>query len=307
MSKMLRFGRTAGAVAAIALALPASQAGAAQTCLHLPPNKVGLQLYSFMTELRPPGAAPGAVVDLARLDAVFGILQRDGWRNVENFGGDWGQGIVGYKAALDRHGLKVVASHDTPEDGSWPAALDRAKTLGQTYVGSGTYGAPGLDTLDHVLATAAHLNELGEQAAARGLRFYVHSHETEFKNTFSYDLNGDGRSETATAWEIIEANTNPRYVNFEVDIHWARRAMGLDKFEDLLSFLRKHRSRIVLLHIKDTTQDGKIADLGRGTTDWARLIEAAGPQIGYYLWEFDMPPSPAQSSKIASDYFNCPR
>jgi sugar phosphate isomerase/epimerase len=307
MSNIFRPGRLAGAVAAAALALPATQAMAAPACLNLPANKVGLQLYSFMTELRPPGAAPAAPVDPKRLDAVFGVLQRDGWRNVENFGGDWGQGAAGYKAALDRHGLRVVASHETLDDASWPAALDRAKTLGQTYIGSGNYGQPGLDTLEHVLATAAHLNKLGEQAAARGLKFYVHSHETEFANTFSYDLNGDGRAETATAWEIVAARTNPRYVNFEVDIHWARRAMGLDKFDDLLAFLRKHRSRIVLLHIKDTTPDGKIADLGRGTTDWRRLIDAAGPQIGYYLWEFDMPPSPGESSKIASAYISCRR
>ena len=116
-----------------------------------------------------------------------------------------------------------------------------------------------------------------------------------------------GRAETATAWEIVAAKTDPRYVSFEIDVHWARLANGLENFDDLLAFLQKHRNRIVLLHIKDTAPDGKIADLGRGTTDWRRLIAAAGPQIAYYLWEFDGPPAPMESARIAYAYMTCGR
>ncbi len=36
----------------------------------------------------------------------------------------------------------------------------------------------------------------------------------------------------ASAWEIVAANTDPRYVHFEVDIHWARVGIGLDKFDE---------------------------------------------------------------------------
>lgn len=299
------------AIVAAALSATASAALAAgPACLNVPKAKVGLQLYSLLGELRPPGASPAAgaarpPVDTARLDRIYGNLSAIGWKNIENFDGDWTMGEAGYKKMVEGHGMKIVASHDNTDDVTFTAAIQRAKAWGQTYVGSGNYGQPGLDTLDHVLETAAHLNKLGQMAAAQGLKFYVHNHQTEFKNTFSYDLNGDGRPETVSAWEIVAAKTDPRYVHFEIDIHWARVAMGLDNMQELTAFLRKHRDRIVLLHIKDTTASGEITDLGKGTTDWAQIVSAAGPQIGYYLWEFDRPTDPLASARIAYDFMNC--
>lgn len=305
----------AGAVLLAAIASGTAAQAAAPNCLGIPADRIGMQLYSVATELRPPGPplAAGAPrpapppVDPVKLDSVLAALSGIGWRNIENYSGNWGIGDAGYKAVLDRHQLKSVAAHEATDDAGWTAVLDRAKALGQTHVGSGNYGQPGLDTLEHVLQTAAHLNALGAQASARGLKFYVHSHRDEFTNTFSYDVNGDGRAETATAWEIVAAKTDPRHVTFEVDVHWARVALGIDKFEDLLAFLQKYRARITLLHIKDTSPTGEIADLGRGTTDWRRLVSAAGPQVAYYLWEFDRPPNPLQSAKVAYDYITCAR
>lgn len=305
---------TMAALLTTALSAIASTAFAAgPSCLNVPSAKIGLQLYSLLTEIRPPGPPlpagaprpPPAPVDPAKLESVYAGLAAIGWKNVESFDGNLGQGDAAYKAIIDRHGMKIVASHESLDDASFAAALDRAKLLGQTYIGSGGYGQPGLTKLEDVLATAARLNRLGQMAAQRGLKFYVHNHQLEFTNTFSYDLNGDGRPETVSAWEIVAAKTDPRFVNFEIDIHWAHLAMGQGKYEDLTAFLRKHRSRIILLHIKDTTTDGKIADLGRGTTDWSQIVAAAGPQIGYYLWEFDRPPNPMASAKIAYDFMSC--
>ncbi len=313
-------GKNTGARAAMAALLAATAVGFASTawaagpsCLNVPPAKIGLQLYSLLTEIRPPGPPlpagaprpPPAPVDPARLERVYAGLQAIGWKNVENFDGNFGLGDAAYKALIDRHGMKIVASHDNLADAPFAAALDRAKLLGQTYIGSGGYGQPGLTRIEDVLATAARLNTQGQMAAQRGLKFYVHNHQLEFTNVFSYDLNGDGRSEKVSAWEIVAAKTDPKFVNFEIDIHWAHLAMGQDKYQDLTAFLRKHRSRIVLLHIKDTASDGKIADLGRGTTDWSQIVAAAGPQVGYYLWEFDRPPNPMASAKIAYDFMSC--
>lgn len=297
------------------LAAGQAQAAAPAACLGLPASKVGMQLYSLATELRPPApplpaGAPRpapAPADPAKVDAVLGALSAIGWRNIENYGGNWGLGDAGFKAMVDRHRLNIVAAHEATEDAGWTAVLDRAKTLDQTYVGSGNYGLPGLTTLEQVLQTAAHLDKLGAAAAARQLKFYVHNHQSEFTNVFPYDIDGDGRTERVTAWEIVAARTDPRYVNFEIDVHWARLAHGVDRFEDLLAFLQKYRSRVVMLHVKDTAPGGEIADLGRGTTDWRRIVSAAGPQVAYYLWEFDRPPNPLQSAKVAFDYISCGR
>jgi sugar phosphate isomerase/epimerase len=299
------------ALLASALSAFAASAFAAPACLSVPAAKIGLQIYSVRAAVRPlpaPGTPPGtpqAPYEAAKLDAVLGQLQQIGWRNFENVNGDWGLGTGAYKALLDKHQLKAVASHDGLTDETWAATLDRAVALGQTYVGSGGYGAPGLDSLAQVLKTAEHLNKLGEQASAKGLKFYVHNHWREFNSVYPFDLNGDGKTEPVSAWEIIAAKTDPRFVNFEVDVHWARVAYGLDNYDQVLKFLEKYRSRVVLLHIKDTAPDGKYTDLGLGTTDWAKLVTAAGPQIGYYLWENDTPENPMASAKIAYDYMTC--
>ena len=254
-----------------------------------------------------PGPAPPLATDAGRVDALLGALHEIGWHNIETVGGNLGLGDAGLKSALEAHHLQVVAAHESLNEPGWESVLDRAKLLGQPFVGSGVFGPPGLNTLDNVLATAANLNKLGQVAYARGLKFYIHSHQDEFRHQFSYDIKGNGHPQMLTAWEIVAANTDPRYVSFEIDIHWARVAMGVDHFEDVLKFLRAHRSRVVLLHIKDTTADGRIADLGRGTTDWRRVLAAAGPQVRFYIWEFDDPPQPLESARIAYDYMTCGR
>jgi len=306
--------RISGTLIGVALGLLSSGVPAAEaTCLRLPQSRIALQLYSVIRELQPP-PEPGAprpglgstlTVDAGRLDALLGELHDIGWRNIETVGGNLGIGDAGLKSALETHQLQVVAAHESLNQPGWESVLDRARLLGQTFVGSSVFGTPGLDTLDNVLATAANLNKLGEAAHARGLKFYIHSHRDEFTHQFSYDVKGNGHPQLVTAWEIVAARTDPRYVSFEIDIHWARLAMGVDRFDDLLKFLRAHRSRVALLHFKDTAADGRIADLGRGTTDWRRVLAAAGPQVQFYIWEFDNPPQPLASAKIAYNYMTC--
>lgn len=298
----------AAAILTFAAGSPALAAG---SCLSLPTAKIGMQIYSVRSAVRPPpppGTPPNAprpAFEAAKLDAVLTQLHQIGWRNIENVNGDWGLGAPAFKALLDKNQIKVVASHDALNDEGWAAALDRAVLLGQALIGSGNYGAPGLDSLAQVLATAERLNKLGEQAAAKGLKFYVHNHWREFNSVYPIDLDGDGRTEPVSAWEIIAAKTNPRFVNFEVDVHWARVAYGLDNHDQVLKFLEKYRSRVVLLHIKDTAPDGAYTDLGRGTTDWAKMLTAAGPQIHYYLWEHDNPTDPMASAKISYEFMTC--
>jgi sugar phosphate isomerase/epimerase len=110
-----------------------------------------------------------------------------------------------------------------------------------------------------------------------------------------------------SAWEIVAANTDPRYVHFEVDIYWAREAFGAGETQELLNFLKRYRDRIVLLHMKDMAPSGAVADLGHGTTNWHEVIDAAGPAVRYYIYEFDLPANPARSAQIGFEYLTCNR
>lgn len=282
------------------------QAGEARAaaCTPIPEAKIAAQTYNFVHDLLPPGAN-GTTPE--RLDAAFAALERAGFGNVEGFGETLGLPSDEYLRLAKKHHLRVVAGHGDLDEGTWPAALARAKARGQELIGSAGFGAPGFGSLADTLATAATLDRLGKAASAQGLIFYVHNHAGEFETKFPYDLDGDGIAEPTSVWEIVAANTDPRDVHFEIDVHWARRGMGIDRFADLLAFLRKYRDRIVLLHVKGTAADGSFADLEKGTTDWPAVFAAAGPGIRYYVWEHESGGDVAAAARAAHAYLRCGR
>jgi sugar phosphate isomerase/epimerase len=285
------------------LLVPVGGGMASAACRPVPADKIALQLYSVARLAQPRSGQDPA----ATLTGLFKTLHEIGYRNVERFGGTLGVAPDAYRAAAHAAQIGIIGSHDPLDAETWERYLTEAAAFGQRYVGSAGFGPPGLDTLEHVLATARNLNARGRAAAAHGLHLYVHNHQAEFETRYRYDIDGNARPRPVSAWEIVAANTDPALVSFEIDVHWARRAFGLERFDDLLAFLRKYAARIVMLHVKETAADGSITDLGRGTTDWARLFDAAGEGVRYYIWEYDDPPDPLASARIAYRYLRCAR
>jgi sugar phosphate isomerase/epimerase len=306
-----------GAIALIAIMaiIPAfTLTEAAQTratCAPVPVEKIALQLYSVRNALQPPtpGGRGGGTATAETIDTVFGQLRAMGFRHAELYGGTLGLTIPAYKALLDKHGIHALGAHGslTTDAATWQRTINNAIELGQSpFIGSAGFTASGqnLNTYAGAMEIAANLNKLGEAATAKGLRLYMHNHAPEF-NT-QYDVPGAGGKTTKMRFiEVIMANTDPRHVHFQIDVHWARVGVGLDKFDDLLAFLQAHRDRIDLLHVKDTDSMGRYTDLGRGTTDWVKLFAAAGPQIRYYIWELDDQAHPMESAQIAINYLTC--
>jgi len=286
-----------------------AQPAAPKTCTPIPEEKIGYQLYNLLSVLREGQPAPGRgqpqTTSAAVLDKNFAAMRAAGFRSVERFGDTLGIPVADYAALARKNGQTVIGNHGGLDPVSWDKAMDDATLLGQKEIGSSGFGQPGLDTLEHTLATAANLNALGQRAAARGLRLYVHNHTLEITTKFPYDLNKTGSTAPVSAWEIIAANTDPRYVHFEIDVHWARVAFGLDHFDQLVAFLQKYQNRIDALHIKDTLPDTKMADLGLGVTDWPAVYRAAGPGVRYYIWEFDNVPDVFKSANIAHRFLRC--
>ena len=285
--------------------------GADAACTPLPDSKIGFQLYNMLGAMIPPDKMAAAVaggpvtIPAPALDSTFARMHAIGFRNMEGLGDRLPAPLAAYQAAMRKDGLAQIGSHRPLDKAKWNAILDEAVALGQTDIGAPGFGEPGIGSLKDTLATAANLNTFGQAAAARGLRLYVHNHDREIKTKYLYDLDKNGHARMVSAWEIVAANTDPRLVHFEVDIHWTRVGFGLDRFADVLAFLRKYRGRIEMLHVKDTAADGSITDLGKGTTDWPAVFAAAGPQIHYYIWEYDDDPDPFKSADIAYHYLRC--
>ena len=99
-----------------------------------------------------------------------------------------------------------VGSPEAPVD--FDQLLAENKTLGIKYFGSG--GTPRYTTEAQWTAYAEYLDALGERARKAGQTLMIHNHDWEFETSFA-DTN---------AYEILLANTDPRNVVFQVDLHW---------------------------------------------------------------------------------------
>jgi sugar phosphate isomerase/epimerase len=295
------------AVAALCAGQASARPGAPpRNCAPIPEEKIAYQLYN-LTRVLQAGQAPGQPlkVSIARLSENLAAMRAAGFHHFERFGDTLGEAVPDYAATARRSGQTVIGSQGTLDPAQWEAAMDAAVALGQTEIGAAGFGAPGIDTLAHTLLTAARLNALGKRAAARGLRLYVHNHTQELTTKFPYDLGKTGTVRPVSAWKIVAATTDPRYVHFEIDVHWASVAFGVRNTGALLAFLRKYHDRIDLLHVKDTAADGKITDLGAGVTDWPAVFRAAGSGIRHYIWEYDNVPDVFRSAAIAHRFLRC--
>ncbi len=277
-------GALAAAPAVAATAAPPTTA-AAEACGPddgLPDSKISIQLYTHVGELGTSGT-PSAET----LDRVLGEVAAAGFTNVEPYGQPYSMPVDEYRAILDAHGLEVSSSHGSTDWATWPETVAYAVALGQDYIGTGGM-AGGYGTYEQALATAAYVNQLGRYAHENGAnKIALHNHQSEFTTRYPHPVTG----ETVSAWEVIEANTDPRYVTFELDVGWAADA-GLD----VPAWIEEHGDRIELLHVKDAVNvdapgDMRQVALGRGDLDLPAIIAAAEPYVQYYTYEWDWAPS----------------
>jgi sugar phosphate isomerase/epimerase len=212
------------------------------------------------------------------------------------------------RSALDKAGLRCVSAHHPFSDlqAHFDEIIAYDKQLGVRFIICSTPGhrnlaAPGgraAFTLDDWEYNAAQFNEMGERAAAVGVRFGYHNHVPEFAMT-------DGK---IPYMELLRL-TDPKKVTFELDCGWAVVA-GMNPVE----LMKDHPHRISMLHVKDfklpknslpDIHDAKVTELGFGNIDYHPIFaEAAKSQhIEYAFVEqeaFDMPWK--QSLKVDAEY-----
>jgi sugar phosphate isomerase/epimerase len=129
--------------------------------------------------------------------------------------------------------------------------------------------------------TARLFNQIGARLDDSGLSFMFHHHDVEFKPIGSL-----------TAWDILVAESDPRYVGFEVDVYWAAKGG-----RDPMDVLRTLEGRARYIHAKDMTADGAMTEVGAGTLDF-RAMAAARRKLGIkcFFVEHDEPKRPSMDS-----------
>ncbi|UCD61369.1 MAG: sugar phosphate isomerase/epimerase [Flavobacteriaceae bacterium] len=125
---------------------------------------------------------------------------------------------------------------------------------------------------------AANLAEiittLGKKCEAAGLKLLYHNHDFEFKK------DADG----IVPMDYLLENTDPKYVNFQMDLFWVTKAGA-----DPVAYFEKYPGRFKIWHVKDMDEKGRFAPVGKGTIDFARILEKKKLSgMKYYMVEQDM-------------------
>jgi sugar phosphate isomerase/epimerase len=259
---------TTAAVAATASAISARRLYAGESA-----PLIGLQLYTAREALAKD--FPGTLKRIATI----------GYREVEA-AGFFNHSAADVKRMMTDAGLRCVSAHYGLADllKTADATIEYANRLGLEYVvcsspwaknpahlenypGGAWQGILHAMTLDDWRWSADQFNQIGRKMQKAGLKFGYHNHTMEFR-----DING------ATGYQILLKDTDPHLVTLELDCGWAF-AAGQNPAE----LMRRHRSRISMLHLKDmkpapagTPPDKRTpTEIGHGVVDFHQIFEAA--------------------------------
>jgi sugar phosphate isomerase/epimerase len=117
------------------------------------------------------------------------------------------------------------------------SAIDNAKAFGAKYVVC--FWIPHENdapfTIDHMKEAVKVFNAAGKLMAENGLSLCYHPHGYEF-------LPWEG----GTMFDYLVRETNPRDLNFEMDVFWVKHPG-----QDPVALLKKYPDRFLLMHLKD--------------------------------------------------------
>jgi sugar phosphate isomerase/epimerase len=223
-------------------------------------QQIGLQLYSLRNEFKTD--LPGTLAKIKE----WKITQIEG-------GGTYGLPIEEYKKLLQQNNLEMVsygAGFEELENNP-QAIIDQAKVFGAKFIMCAWIPhKEGTFTMDEINKAIEVFSKAGKLIQENGLQFCYHPHGYEFR---PYQ---DG-----TLFDYMVKNTDPNYVNFEMDVFWVKHPG-----QDPVALLKKYPTRFLLLHLKDRkpgtegNQDGRAADetnvvLGQGDVGIAAVMKQA--------------------------------
>jgi sugar phosphate isomerase/epimerase len=215
---------------------------------------VGLQLYSLREQFKKD---------------VFGTLDE-----VKNFGfkyaevaSTYGMPPEKFKQELAARGIQGIGAHFdyTRYRDDLDGVIREAKALGLKYAGCAWI--PHDDPFDEKTCreAIAVFNHAGEVLAKQGLRFYYHVHGFEFQPHAQ-----------GTLLDLLMSETNPKFVNFEMDIFWIAHPG-----QDPVKLLEKYGKRWELMHLKDMKK-GTPTGLLTGHTDVTNDVALGTGQIDIF-------------------------
>ncbi|HZD05489.1 MAG TPA: TIM barrel protein [Longimicrobiales bacterium] len=228
----------------------------------VPPDRIGLQLYTVRDLMAD------SVEDTLAL--VAGV----GYREVE-FAGYFERDPAALRVTLDGLGLRAPSTHVGLADVTDPGpVLQTASTLGHRWIVVASLPRDRTASLDGWRRAADELNRAGEAVAAAGHGLAYHNHAAELEpleGTVPYDL-------------LLE-RCDPELVRMQADLYWMR-AGGADP----VAYFERWPGRWPSCHVKDMDADGGMVAVGDGVIDFPALFaHAARAGLEHWFVEHDEP------------------
>lgn len=147
-------------------------------------------------------------------------------------------GRLDWAALVKEAGLSVVSVHEDlgTIQRETSAVIEEARKFGTKYiVVTGMYR---FDYSDRAAVNnlARDLNQAGKELQQGGIELLYHNHNCELRKV----------EKKMTAYELLQKETDPAYVNFEFDSYWPTETGA-----DALALMRQLGDRMKLYHIND--------------------------------------------------------
>ena len=253
-------------------------------------KSVGVQLYTLRNDIAKD--PKGTIQKVAAL----------GYKEVETFGYRdgkfFGMSPSEFKSFLKSVDLKSPSGHYVPGgffmaenwQEKWKPLVADAKTVGQEYVTIPYLEDTYRKSADQYKTLAEKLNEAAKITKDAGLKLAYHNHDFEFK-----DLGGQ------SGFDILLKETDPKLVDFELDLFWAVKAG-----HNPVDLFKASPGRYAMWHVKDMDNSEKktFTEVGNGTIDFKTIF--ANEKVSgmkYYFVEQDVCPGPpVESISKSIDY-----
>lgn len=210
------------------------------------------------------------------------LIRQMGITNIE-FSSLFGRSPSEIRSLLDERGV-ICTSYGVSYDNlvnNTERVAEEARILGASYVRVAWIPHDSPFDIEDADRAISDFETAGRILAEHDLEFSYHNHGYEFRP------HGD-----ETLFDYMVQNSNPEYVNFEMDTFWIAHP-GHDPVE----YLRKYPERFNLVHLKDLKKGAEHdytggapseydVPLGTGQIDFEALLRAAqNSNIRYYYIE----------------------
>jgi len=195
---------------------------------HLPGDAqkpLGLQLYTFRKEMA--NDVPGTLQKIHQM----------GIRYIEG-GSLYGMSADEFKQLLKKNSLIMVSfgANFNELDSNVKQVAERAKVFNAQFVICTWIPHNGTEFgINEINKSIEVFNRAGKYLKSQGLQFCYHPHGYEFRPY-----------QNGTLFDELVRKTNPSFVNFEMDVFWAKNGGA-----EPVALLKKYPNRFPLFHLKD--------------------------------------------------------